>query len=209
MPSVKVKKSCCGGAGASNQQRSLADIFPPPIRLSSGTPEPPEPTVVRVENDAVQELSDMPGGVSGLRPINRPRSSSRVSEHCMNRSSRMFRPRSHHDSLHATQTVHSQHSTTRNEIPAGERPISEAPARSRDTIHSTGRVWSINSGNDVDEDHHRDDIVEHLDVIGMLSHTIFMNDCEMAILSRSSSSNSVELNQRCQLHLDVMLYTFP
>jgi hypothetical protein len=177
MPSVKVKKSCCGGAGVSNQQRSLADIFPPPIRLSSGTPEP-EPTVVRVENenDAVQELSDIPGGVSGLRPINRPRSSSRVSEHCMNRSSRMFRPRSHHDSLHATQTVHSQHSTTRDEIPAGERPISEAPARSRDTIHSTGRVWSINSGSDLDEDHHRDDIVEHLDVIGMLSHAILMND---------------------------------
>ena len=116
MPSVKVKKGCFGGAGVLNQQRSLADIFPPPIRLSSGTPEP-EPTVVQVENDAVQELepSDIPGGVSGLRPTNRPRSSSRVSEHCMNRSSRMFRPRSHHDSLHATQTVHSQHSTTRNE----------------------------------------------------------------------------------------------
>src|ERR1700728_167909 len=127
MPSVKVKKGCFGGAGVLNQQRSLADIFPPPIRLSSGTPEP-EPTVVQVENDAVQELepSDIPGGVSGLRPTNRPRSSSRVSEHCMNRSSRMFRPRSHHDSLHATQTVHSQHSTTRNEIPAGEGLSPEA-----------------------------------------------------------------------------------
>jgi len=153
MPSVRVRRCTILDPTSPHEHRSIASIFalrPPSVTVTSATETArPEP-----------ELPPTTDGLSvGLAPLHRPRASSRVTEHCMNQSLKLVKTRSCNPN--APRSLPDLRAGI--VVPEGAHPHESTQPRDE-----RGSVSSVHSGDTWEDNHHPDDIVEHLDCIGTL-----------------------------------------
>jgi hypothetical protein len=151
MASVRVRRYTVLDPEHPEVPRGLASIFVPTIRL---TPVSTTPTDAESRPEGRSTVIDEPVNGVGLRPPQRSRAYSRVSEHCNHLSLRSPHPNNSLPDLRGASR--NQPSPSRDAHFATERLHPSSPTRSRER----SRV-------DTGEDVHPDGVVEHLDCIGI------------------------------------------
>jgi hypothetical protein len=174
MPSVRVRRQYSPLQDPTEQEpRSLAAIFSP------GQPEPRPVSVVLPDSPAIPQ--QQPGASNDASPTRqRARGLSRVSRHCLSQSFRnsdvprvedrerdqRVRERRSHGSMNSPRT------RSPNRLAVHDGMVAIEGSQVDVWVHSDGEPGRIGSalsvhsdGQQPEDDHHQDDIVEHLDVI--------------------------------------------
>ena len=190
MPSVRIRRNTyvplADPSPGSSEPRNLAVIFTPPTAASDtaldSTSAAPQPSqVIGVASE------------SQPRPQGRPRASSRVDQHCQSLRLGATREQS---TLPGLQKSPSRLSSRQQRGLNGAEPEGRQVDLSVRSDHGgkpglTGSILSLHSGeHQLEDDHHHDDVVEHLDCIG--AFLISLNDASLISPHfRSSSRNGV------------------